>query len=112
MPLPDWCSAYLHEAARSLLAAKGAGDQLKTAVSQALGFSRARGSNAVKDRAADRTAIRLALRYHKYCFEGTPSAEAYEKLAGEEGQDISRVPKLVKKGHDQLNHWPEPDERH
>jgi hypothetical protein len=106
MPLPAWCTAYLHETAQGLLAADGHGERLAGLISRSLRFTRS-GWSAVKARTSDARATRAALLYDQLRFEGTPSAQAYETVRKSAGlAEVLSARKLVRRGKAMLRHTP------
>lgn len=107
MMLPDWCTSYLHEAGRGLLAAEGDGEKLAAYIVEQLKFARM-GWTAVKARASAARAISAALRYDELRFcDNMSSDAAHEKVRESEGfRDVSAARKLVKRGHAMLRHAP------
>jgi hypothetical protein len=107
MMLPDWCIAYLHEAAQGLLAAEGDGEKLAAYIARQLKFTRA-GWTAVKASASAARAISAACRYDELRFyDRMSSEEAYEKVReAEHLADVWSARKLVKRGHAMLSHVP------
>jgi hypothetical protein len=107
MPLPEWCIAYLHEAAKQLLAVAGRGEARAAAVPNALGFTRS-GWSAKRTLASDARAIDAALLYERLRYDGMRAAAAYDEVrkdAGLREDDSARV--LVRTGKRMLQHIPE-----
>ena len=79
MPLPPWCSAYLHQASQALLAAVQHNDTRTAVVSQALGFTRG-GWSASKAFASAAKATRAAIQDRELRDQGMSAASAYEEV--------------------------------